>query len=440
MVDEVAVPDDIITKYLSYEPTSLLSSIDFVLMNPDLDVLCLRDDEEIESSFLLDCEADASPPASIQQFGSLDRINSEQPNETNISENKDFTDPSHPIRRKFDDEAARLLPNSHDTSATSILLHNFMELRGIKRPRLNTDTSLMRQRTGTSPTITGNEASATSNSGAAPPSMTEEMPLAPIPNFEIPSEKASFIISVDLARPILRRLENMWTPEKLIDMDFSRHGTTVWLPGAAQPKGPSSPLSFEADISLSPGTGIIITNILKVRQRPLPGSQSQAPLREHVKNVSQRYETLIVLVSESQSRGEYMGTLAPSDLAAYADFLSFAVALDGDIHVHFIPGATDTMASWVLTFMCQHSAKSKAISRFLSSEDTPWEMFLRQAGMNVTAAKVLSKTLFEQAGVSGLALFLNMQVSERVTRFGPLLGGEKLLLLTAKALDRRWGN
>ncbi|KAH0526628.1 hypothetical protein TsFJ059_009929 [Trichoderma semiorbis] len=135
--------------------------------------------------------------------------------------------------------------------------------------------------------------------------------------------------------------------------------------------------------------GIIITNLLKVRQRSLPGSQSQTPLRERVQKVSQKYETLIVLVSESQPKGEFMGTMAPSDTAAYAEFLSFAVALDGDVDVHFIPGATDTMASWVLAFMCQHSSRSQALSRFLSSEETPWELFLRRAGMNVTAAKSL---------------------------------------------------
>ncbi|KAJ4855020.1 uncharacterized protein T069G_10578 [Trichoderma breve] len=440
MVDEIAASDDIIAKHLSLDSTPLISSLDFVSIKPNLDVLCIQHDEEIESVFLLNDEADEAPVASTQHHQGPNWINSEQENETSISETRDSHEVNRPTSRKLDDDGTRILPKSYDTSATSILLHNFMELRGMKRPRLNTEPAGMSQCTGTLPSIPGNEASATNDREIVPLQMTEEMPPAPIPNIEIPSEKSSFIISVDLARPILRRLESMWAPEKLIDVDFSRHNTTARLPGVTQPKETVSPLSFEADISLSPGTGIIITNLLKVRQRSLPGSQSQTPLRERVQKVSQRYETLIVLVSESQPKGELMGTVAPSDTAAYAEFLNFAVALDGDVDVHFIPGATETMASWVLAYMCQYSSRSEGLSRFLSSEETPWELFLRRAGMNVTAAKVLSKTLFEQGGASGLAVFLNMSVPERVARFGPLLGGEKGLLLTAKAIDRRWGD
>ncbi|KAK4085199.1 uncharacterized protein Triagg1_189 [Trichoderma aggressivum f. europaeum] len=440
MVDEIAVADDIIAKYLSLDSTSLLSSLDFVSIKPSLDVLCIQQDEEVESVYSLNDEPDEAPPASTQHHENPNWMNLEQGNKTCISE--DSHKVNRPTRRKLDDDGPRLLPKSYDTSATSILLHNFMELRGMKRPRLGTEPAAMSQYTvaGTLPSIPRSEISATNDRDTVPLQMAEEMPPVPIPYIEIPSEKASFIISVDLARPILRKLENMWAPEKLIDVDFSRHNTTVLLPGVTQSKEVVSPLSFEADISLSPSTGIIITNILKVKQRSLPGSQSQTPLRERVQKVSQRYETLIVLVSESQPKGEYMGTMAPSDTAAYAEFSSFAVALDGDVDVHFIPGATETMASWVLAFMCRYSPRSAALSRFLSSEETPWEIFLRRAGMNIIAAKVLSKTLFEQGGVSGLAVFLNMPVPERVARFGPLVGGEKGLLLTAKVIDRRWGD
>ncbi|KAL7946133.1 hypothetical protein V8C42DRAFT_322573 [Trichoderma barbatum] len=441
IVDELVVPDETITKYLSQEPTPLLSSLDFVSKKSYLDVLHIQEDEEIESPFLSNDDENEPPLGGIRQEESLNGICSAQENEQNNSGNSGHLDLHRPIRRRLEDEAVRLLPKSCDTSATSVLLHNFMELKGMKRPRLNTERLVVREPTNVLPPIPNNEASITNDREAAePPSIDEEMPPVPIPDLEIPSRKASFVISIDLARPILRRLENTWTPEKLIDMDYSCHNTMAWLPGTAQSKETVSPLSFEADISLSPSTGIIITNILKVRQRPLPGSQSQAPLRERVQKVSQKYETLIVLVSESQSRGEVMGALASSDTAGYADFISFATALDGNIEVHFIPGATETMTSWVLSFMCQHSSRSEALSRFLSSEETPWEIFLRRAGMNVIAAKVLSKTLFEQAGASGLALFLEMPMLERIARYGPLLGGEKVLRFMARTLDRRWGD
>ncbi|KAM0463082.1 hypothetical protein ACHAPV_003208 [Trichoderma viride] len=233
--------------------------------------------------------------------------------------------------------------------------------------------------------------------------------------------------------------KHVWSPESLLDIDYSEHIAILRPSDSAQCKETTtSGLSFEADVSLSPVTGIIVTNILKVRQRPLPGSQSQSPLRDRVQKVSQKYETLLVLVSESHPIGEFSGELAPSDIAAYADFVSFTVALDGDINAQLVPGAEQTMASWISACLSQSSFKFHGMKRLLSSEETEWEIFLRRAGMNVFAAKILSKTLFEQAGASGLAAFLTMPVQERVARFAPLLGGEKGLCMTAKALDRSW--
>ncbi|KAL7809696.1 hypothetical protein V8C44DRAFT_350475 [Trichoderma aethiopicum] len=438
--DELAIPDDTLARYLSVEGTSHLSSRDFVSVQQDLQVFSLQEDEEIEETSLEDDEADEEPPTNTQEAQSLTAMSSVHDNVPNNFESRLSTNLNPPVRRKLDDDALRLLPKSYDTSATSILLHNFMELRGIKRPRLNTQPPAASQPRGVLSSKLAKEPPDGNDLEAIPSEVAKQMPPAPAPHVELPPEKASIIISVELPRQILRRIESSWTPEKLIDVDHSRHNTQNWRPGASRPEEVPSPLSFEADISLSPSTGIIITNILKVRQRPLPGSQLLPPLRERIQKVSQKYETLIVLVSESNPQGEVIGTLAPSDTAAYADFVSFAAALDGDVDVQFVPGATRTMGSWVLAYLCRQSSQCVALSRFLSSEETPWELLLRRAGMNVFAAKVLSRTLFEQAGQSGLAAFLNMPVRERVTRYGALLGGGKVLLMTGKILDRTWGD
>ncbi|KAL7793063.1 hypothetical protein V8C37DRAFT_379172 [Trichoderma ceciliae] len=442
MKDELKVPDDTMAQYISQDPGSNLSSIHFVSIKPDLDVLCIIEDEEIEEAYLTDDMVDETPSAIIQHQESPVRMNSMHGNKSTYFPNPDCSDLSRPPRRKLDDETIRLLPNSYDTRATSILLHNFMELKGIKRPRIDTEYTTGRQPTDRFSSKSINEPPSRNDREGLPSIVVEEMAPAPAPQFEVSPQKACFIISVNLARPIVRRLEEVWSPENLIDMDYSRHNATTWLPGAAPPKEVISELSFEADISLSASTGIIMTNILKVRQRPLPGSQSQAPLRERVQKVSQRYETLIVLVSESNASGEFLGALAPPDAAAYADFLAFTVALEGDVNVHLIPGAEETMASWVLAFVARHSHPSESLKRFLSSEETPWEIFLRRAGTNVIGAKVLSKTLFEQAGVSGLALFLMMPVQERIARYGQILGGggEKVLRRMGKVMDCRWAH
>ncbi|RFU76544.1 hypothetical protein TARUN_5708 [Trichoderma arundinaceum] len=433
MKDEMNASDDTVEKYLSQDPVSRLSSMDYVSIKSELDVLCILEDEEIEEVCSLDDMVEVTPPVTVQPHGSTNRVSTMQQDTPTCVQDQDSTDLNRQLRRKLDEEPIRLLPVSYDTSATTILLHNFMELKGIKRPRLNTNLDAVCQPTDELPPRINNEAQGRND-------YEELLPPAPSPTFEIPSEKALFIISVDLARPILRRLENAWTPENLIDMDYSRHNSMSWTPGAVKLKEIVSQLSFEADISLSPTTGIFITNLLRVKQRPLPGSQSQAPLRERVQKVSQRYQTLIVLVSESNPGGELMGTLAPSDAAAYADFITFTVALDGDVDVHLVPGAEATMASWILAFMSRYSYQAESLRKFLSPEETPWETILRRAGMNVVAARVLSKTLCDQGGSSGLAVFLMMPIQERIARYGHLLGGEKALRLTATALDRKWGS
>lgn len=431
-------------KYLSQDPTPLLSSLDFVTTEAELEILCFTKDEEVEEVYMPEevyvpdnMTDEILPAIVVEQHESPNRLNSLQESKSVYFRTWDSPDLDRSLRRKADD-SMRLLPKCYDTSATSILLHNFMELRGIKRPRLDTKPSEAFLPGGSVSSKSASEAYSANIADELPTTIAEAMVPAITPKFEIPSVMVYFIASIDLPRPILRRLENTWSPESLIDIDYSNHITIPRPSDSAQRRDATLGLSFEADISLSPLTGIIITNILKVRQRPLPGSQAQTPLRDRVQKVSQKYETLLVLVSESHPSGEFSGALAPSDIAAYADFVSFTVALDGDINVQLVPGAEQTMASWVSAFMSQNSYKSHDMKSFLSSQETPWEVFLRRAGMNVFAAKILSKTLFAQAGASGLATFLTMPVQERVVRFAPLLG-EKGLRLTAKALDQRWG-
>lgn len=444
MTYERGVSDEAAIKYLSQDIKSHLSSLDFITRRPELEILRITEDDELEEvyvpeeAYVPDAMTDDMPPVILaEQHENANRMNSPQRNESVYFQNRNSPDPSRELRRKADD-SMRLLPKCYDTSATSILLHNFMELRGIKRPRLDTRHAEACQTAGNLSSESVNDVCSTDMAKELPTTIAEAMVPAISPKFEIPSA-TYLIVSVDLPRPILRQLELVWSSENLLDIDYSEHIAIPRASESAQCKETTtSGLSFEADVSLSPVTGIIVTNILKVRQRPLPGSQSQSPLRERVQKVSQKYETLLVLVSESHPVGEFLGELAPSDIAAYADFVSFTVALDGDINVQLVPGAEQTMASWISAYLSQNSFKSHGMKRLLSSEETEWEIFLRRAGMNVFAAKILSKTLFEQAGASGLAAFLTMPVQERVARFAPLLGGEKVLCLTAKALDRSW--
>ena len=86
--------------------------------------------------------------------------------------------------------------------------------------------------------------------------------------------------------------------------------------------------------------------------------------------------------------------------------------------------------------MCSYSPQALAYKDLLNHTEMSWELFLRRAGMNVTAAQVLAGSL-SKYGNNGLSRFLAMSTQEKLTEFGHLVG-KRNLVTTSQALDRRW--
>ena len=246
------------------------------------------------------------------------------------------------------------------------------------------------------------------------------------------------MVSISIGSSILRHIESSWSPDHLLDRDYTLHNTVVWSPRSAQRKEVASPLSFDADVALTPAVGIIVTTLLKAKQKPLPNSQDLPQIRERIVQVSKKYETLFVLVSSSHTSGESMGNLSASDIAAYTDFVGFTIALQSGVTTYFVPGADATLAKWILALMCRFSPHSISLCRFLNAAESTWEIFFRRTGMNVVAAQVLSGILFEQAGNEGLVRFVALSLQERLSAFSQLLGGQKALVNVSKVLDGGW--
>ncbi|KAJ6447156.1 Protein stu-1 [Purpureocillium lavendulum] len=196
--------------------------------------------------------------------------------------------------------------------------------------------------------------------------------------------------------------------------------------------------AVEVDVCLTPTTGLIATSLVKVRQKPLPGSKRRAALRDQICNVSQKYERLIVLVSESNAGGEFSGELSVSDVASYADFVRFTNSLDTSVSTYFVPGADRTLARWILACMSRCSAQMASLVGVIASEESPWELFFRRAGMNAMSAQVMSKSLIKEHGDSGLAEFLAMPTETKVAKYGLVLGGHKALARCCTLLDKTW--
>ncbi|RSL51892.1 hypothetical protein CEP53_008281 [Fusarium sp. AF-6] len=351
------------------------------------------------------------------------------------------------LRRKAAEESTGLLFGSSDPSATGRLLSSFMELRLAKKPKTTHNTAQQPARQPTQPStqlplpgpspsqLLANESTVEEQ---AQESGNHGMRDAPVPEFHVPSDVCRFIVSSSLSRSILSQLDKSWPQLELVDRDFSQYNTVVWSSGSAQRKEVISKLSFEADVSLCPSAGIIVTTMLKVRQKPLPGSTALSPLRERVQNVSAKYEYLFILVSESNPLGEYAGSPSASDMTAYADFVCFTASLQRGITAHLVSGAESTLSKWILSLMCHYSPQAKQLGKALDFHDTTWELFLRRAGLNINAAQVISEALVSEYNNLGLANFLTMTAEEIVAKFGPTMGGERVLRNVSRGLHQQW--
>ncbi|KAF5681637.1 hypothetical protein FDENT_8004 [Fusarium denticulatum] len=171
-----------------------------------------------------------------------------------------------------------LLLEATDSSASSNLLSGFMQLRQPKRLKKGSSSS----QTSAAPRAMPSIADPTILPVIQEEAQSELLD-APVPNLDIPQETCRYIVSLDLSRSALSYLEKVWPQAELIDRDFSQYNTVVWSPGSAQRREIISSLAFEADISMSPGAGLILTTILKVKQKPLPGSSALTPFRERVR-------------------------------------------------------------------------------------------------------------------------------------------------------------
>ena len=278
----------------------------------------------------------------------------------------------------------------------------------------------------------------------------ESMPL-PTPDVRVHSEKSSVVLSSNMVenRQITRKIQKALPNLDIIERDHISRSTTN--PHAKANPNPDR----EADITISPSTGIMITTLQKLKQRPLPGQLTFLGTLEHIKTVSHRYERLVVLVSEGQRQTDDDSTVAAPlddrDATALSDLIGSASLLNIGIEVYYVAGGELELARWIAGFITRHSISD--LDAKLLQEETLWERLLRKAGINAFAAQIIlgmlkmpkssagsdiSTRKRSNAAVYGLAGFVRMTFDQRVERFGPLTGGDKVLCSTSKVIDGGW--
>ena len=289
------------------------------------------------------------------------------------------------------------------------------------------------------------------------------------PDISPPTNPTPFVIAATLLsiRPLFRRIEHLFPSAAFIERDFSLHLPSPQRPlsessSNPQPHPPSpkhttapqltpSTIADEADLLLSPSTGLIHTTLQKIKQCSLPGQVSHSAIRERVLKTSPRYERLLILISEDLHDGA--SQLDDGDSTALIEFTAFCSNVtESEVHVTFLAGGEEELAKWIVAMMTKYAVAEHEDVKLIQDE-TLWEIWLRRAGMNAFAAQaVLGKVKVGEScgggddwgkgdgfdGEWGLKAFVKMSARERYQRFEVLLGGRRMLKRLGEVVDGRW--
>ncbi|KAK7956360.1 uncharacterized protein PG986_005582 [Apiospora aurea] len=356
----------------------------------------------------------------------------------------------HPSKAQSTNAARpTLLIGSDEPNATSALLENYVNLRAAKRQKhevswffgpkksAQSDANVLSNGSGKHAQVNG-----VPKSSVAP---NEKLEASPIPSLVESSDSIKLIVALTLGSGILEWIEKLLPQAELVERDFDRWNTVTWNRNMVSRSPIISPLAAEADVVVSPATGIILTTLIKVIQKPIPGQKRKSTIRERVEKVSTRYERLVVLVSQSNRVDESTRDLSASECASLAEFTGFVLGLNPNSQVYFVGGGEETLAKWLVALVQRYSFEAAGLQKLLIDAETTWELILRRAGMNAYAAQIILAelkgiaNLDSQGQVMGeLQRFILMTPQERVEHFSQLMGGTTVLLRVGAVLDHPW--
>ncbi|KAL1843061.1 hypothetical protein VTJ49DRAFT_3196 [Mycothermus thermophilus] len=215
------------------------------------------------------------------------------------------------------------------------LVENFVEMNFPKKPKLTHSSYFAPSgNTGPSPALSKAEMAAK----LMPPPPKPVLALAPA--IMLPEAPPRIVVSTAVSNTIIQHLKKLLPAMVLIARDYDKHRPPGWQPGTSPPN------LDEADMIVSPSTGLLLTTMVHLRQRALPqraaaaaaastasreghGTRSDAHPTFHriVRNVAARHERLVVLVSEGNKHSETASPLSQSDARALAELQGFAARL-----------------------------------------------------------------------------------------------------------------
>ena len=166
----------------------------------------------------------------------------------------------------------------------------------------------------------------------------------PLPSIPMDLPPCSFIISSALLqqRSLSKQIEQLYPNAEFVSRDFD-------LPHSA---------AKEADLLLSPSTGLVIVTLQQVKQRALPGQPDHSPTKERIASLQHRYERLVVMVTEGLNREmEGCGSGRPIDTrdqGAIEAFEQFALQMQGEVLVRYVSGGEQALSRSIVREMTKY--------------------------------------------------------------------------------------
>jgi len=235
------------------------------------------------------------------------------------------------------------------------------------------------------------------------------------PSQDIASEEIVCFLSTELLKSCLSHVRHLDSKHnsQLIYRDYD-------------PKSP------EADIIVSPKTGIILTSAHMLTQKYLPGHKASredivSPITERIYLTAPRYERVYIFICVHSSKADEQIQDAITSLESFCASLSEETSI-----IPLIVSETDgAVTDWVM-YLGHAELSSMVRAIRLQDSETRWEIILRGYGLNPFAARLVLDMGVEPG------TFIEMGSKERQCQFGNLLG-ERVLRRVGAAIEKREG-
>ncbi|KAL1888109.1 hypothetical protein Sste5346_009796 [Sporothrix stenoceras] len=217
--------------------------------------------------------------------------------------------------------------------------------------------------------------------------------------------------------------------------------------------------SNEADLVVSPSTGVIMSTMVGLRQTD---SQKKPVFQNRVATVAPRYKALHILIYRNNARPirtdggttvNDLPELSPSDAMALAQLQGFVRSLPcTKVSASYIGGGEQAVAEWAASLLVKEANKEegrekrRAAEKYLEEEESKWELFLRKNGLNVYDAQIVLGVMVASGIVNKRSREHNtdyevrravaVNQEERLRQFGSLVGCETALV-AIRMLARR---